>query len=929
MNIIAKNLKGGGKILSYLLTGAIALATSSVLAASFWKGTGPESGKAANWDNSKAFMVNDYFYFRDAKMTGADYQRYMRLTADANNTGGQGMLFQCGTEDDPFVIEDDGGNRTITLKYSSSSNVGGIYIGHSKNTDNTCYYGGIELRGGIWTCDQIYVGDGANYCGYLRLNGASLTTKGSSSNPCENGKIVVDAGTLTFAKGLSLGKDGGTAELVVNGGTMSCGGDLLLGSASGDNGSLTVNGGTLTVSSGWTKGYSNKATVNLNGGTLCTYHIHEQAGSTTVNFNGGTLRAETAYTSNGGLIHGNVSVTVGANGGVIDNGGFNVSISAALGGTGGLTFTGGGTTTLNKNVNYAGATAVTPGTTLAIAHSDAKINILGTHGLVVAGIPTAGQTIVTCNSALTADDCAKVSCPLAPATTFEIGEDGMSIVVAQVGSVLDNYWTGAVDNDLGKAVNWSKNEVPTGNANIFSAVPAMLTKGGSFAPTAITFLDGSATVTIDGEGEDFKKIVAVTNLSSVSHTINAKVFFDGDIQVKQAAMAETDDLTKAHVTFAGGAYAADGCALENGNSDAVYSRCMFGKYYFASTEKDPWTATIYGSKKRICVAPDSYLHIPYAGNLKELDICDRAKVEVGVFSLGVEGRLSHNNLGEMVVENIVMTGSGNRYMTYDQSSGNESVFKFESVTNSMSGNWFYFADGSSASKHTFYIGKGGLNYSGDKATYVIGDNKESGCEEIIRPWYDDFTIANRSDGGKALVFMYNVEFCTDDENGDGRTITIDAVTRGYKGSSPAITVSGKGSLKVNKAAQNDSGVVPTVAVKDSATLEYASGATFGNNAITLDYGTTFSFYNISKDLTSDPSIKLSGIGDGNVTINLDGERLRSGMDIELVSAGATEGSAGRIVVTGDALDGRRYMLKEDGGKILLSVEPKGLMVIFR
>ena len=222
-----------------------------------------------------------------------------------------------------------------------------------------------------------------------------------------------------------------------------------------------------------------------------------------------------------------------------------------------------------------------------------------------------------------------------------------------------------------------------------------------------------------------------------------------------------------------------------------------------------------------------------------------------------------------------------------------------------------------------------MNYSGDKATYVIGDNKKSGCEEIIRPWYDDFTIANRSDDGKALVFMYNVEFCTDDENGEGRTITIDAVTRGYKGSSPAITVSGKGSLKVNMAAQNDSGVVPTVAVKDSATLEYASGATFGNNAITLDYGTTFSFYNISKDLTSDPGIKLSGIGDGNVTINLDGERLRSGMDIELVSAGATEGSAGRIVVTGDALDGRRYMLKEDGGKILLSVEPKGMMVIFR
>ena len=919
-----KSLRGGGKTLSYLLAGMVALATSSAWAASFWKGTGPESGEAANWDNGKAFMGNDYFYFRDEKMTGADYRRYMQLTADANNTNGQGMLFQCGTENDPFVIEDDGENHTITLKYYSSSNVGGIYIGHSKNANNTCNYGGVELRGGIWTCDQIYVGDSPNYCGYLRLNGASLTTTGSSSNPCENGKIVVDAGMLTFAKGLSLGKDGGTAELVVNGGTMSCGGDLLLGSASGDNGSLTVNGGTLTVSSGWTKGYSNKATVNLNGGTLCTYHIHQQEGSTTVNFNGGTLKATKAYTSNGGLIHGKVSVTVGANGGVIDNGGFNVSIAAAIDGTGGLTFTGGSTITLAGAVNYNGATAVTPGTVLAVANETAKNNILE-NGLVIAGIPSEGQVVMTFTSDLSGADLSNVTCPLAPDAKFAIGGEGnKSIVVDSVGTELANYWTGAVDNNLSNADNW-KGGLPTDNANIFCETPAALTKGDGFAPAAITFLAGSAAVTIDGD--EFTGVVAVTNLSSVSHTINAKVYFEGDIQVKQAAMADVGDLDKAHVTFAGGAYAADGCALENGNSDAVYSRCMFGKYYFASTEKDPWTATIYGSKKRICVAPDSYLHIPYAGNLKELDICDRAKVEVGVFSLGVEGRLSHNNLGEMVVENIVMTGSSNRYMTYDQSSGNESVFKFESVTNSMSGNWFYFADGSSASKHTFYIGKGGLNYSGDKATYVIGDNKESGCEEIIRPWYDDFTIANRSDGGKALVFMYNVEFCTDDENGDGRTITIDAVTRGYRGSSPAITVSGKGSLKVNKAAQNDNNGVPSVTVKDTATLAFGANGSLGTGAITLGNGTKLVLTADSKDYTLVNKLSLPS-GDNKVAmIRIDGKRLRSGDDQEIATVASGTGVA--LDPNSTALAGRDGWLEVKDGKLCLTIKSGGTMIVIR
>ena len=919
-----KTSGGGGKTLSYLLAGLLAFVTSSAWAASFWKGTGPESGKAANWDNGKAFMGNDYFYFRDAKMTTADYRRYMRLTADANNTNGQGMLFQCGTEDDPFVIEDDGGNRVITLKYSSSSNVGGIYIGHSKNTDNSCYYGGVELRGGIWTCDQIYVGGGANYCGYLRLNGASLTTKGSSSNPCENGKIVVDAGTLTFAKGLSLGKDGGTAELVVNGGTMSCGGDLLLGSASGDNGSLTVNGGTLTVSSGWTKGYSNKATVNLNGGTLCTYHIHEQAGSTTVNFNGGTLRAETAYTSNGGLIHGNVSVTVGANGGAIDNGGFDVSISAALGGTGGLVFTGGGTTTLNKNVNYAGATAVTPGTTLAIAHSDAKTNILRTHGLVVAGIPTPGQTIVTCNSALTADDCAKVSCPLAPATTFEIGEDGMSIVVAQVGSVLDNYWTGAEDNDLGKAVNWSKNEVPTGNANIFSAVPATLTKGGSFAPTAITFLEGSATVTIDGE--DFKKIVAVTNLSSVSHTINAKVFFDGDIQVKQAAMAETGDLTKAHVTFAGGAYAADGHALESGDFSAVYSRCVFGKYYLNNAVDNRWTAQYQSGGKRVCVADGSYLYVPYAGNTKELYVGNDAKVVVADMETSI--RPSYRVCGEMVITNMTMTGTGNRYLSYNQGTATPGVYKFYSIVNEMSSNWWYIHDEYAASKHEIYIGKGGLNYSGEKGVYHFGVNK-TGNLEVIRPWNSDFTIADRGNTGGALMFLGEVEFNTDDEGGTGRTIMVNAMTRLYKNTSAAITVSGKGTLQVNNNHVNDSGTSLTMNVKDTATLAFGEGASLGTGTITLGDGTKLVLTADSSSFSIPNTLNLP-TGENKVTkIRIDGKRLRSGDNI--IATVGNNATTANVELDGDssALDGRKATLRVEGGILILNVASDGLMIIVR
>ena len=68
---------------------AIALAAAqSAWAAGFWKGTGQDSATTGNWTNSRVFMNGDYFYVRDSKMTGTDYRRYMRLTADVTNTNG-------------------------------------------------------------------------------------------------------------------------------------------------------------------------------------------------------------------------------------------------------------------------------------------------------------------------------------------------------------------------------------------------------------------------------------------------------------------------------------------------------------------------------------------------------------------------------------------------------------------------------------------------------------------------------------------------------------------------------------------------------------------------------------------------------------------------------------------------------------------------
>jgi hypothetical protein len=525
-----------------------------------------------------------------------------------------------------------------------------------------------------------------------------------------------------------------------------------------------------------------------------------------------------------------------------------------------------------------------------------------------------------------------VKCPIAPGTTFSLDDSKTSIVVTAVGTLLENYWTGnAGDGNLSNPANWA-NGVPTDNANIFCAVPATLTNGEGFAPTAITFLEGSAAVTIDGG--DFTGIVAVTNLSSASHTFNAKVYFAGDIQVKQAAMAEVSDLAKPHVTFAGGAYAAPGYSLESGNSASVYSRCIFGKYYLDSTSESRWTAQYQGSNNRVCLAVGSCLYVPYAGNVSELYVAAGAKVDIG--DMNTSGRPSYRVYGEMAVTNLTATGSATIYATHNQGSATPGVFKFGTVTNklhSSGGSLFYFADAydKTASSHVFYIGEGGLNFDTSRdsqsSIFVIGRDN-NGQHETIRPWYSNFTIGARpgNDNPAGLRFFHDVEFCTDDENGTGRTITLEARTQVQANKTAAITVSGSGTLKVTQPANN--GAQPTVTLAGTATLEYtAAAATLGTGTLTLGAGTTFAFVNNRRELALPSPIVLPT--DGVATLRIDGTRLSTAK--HTIATGVAADAVGHLRVdpASAALDGRKTTLAVEEGNLVLDVKSAGLKVIVR
>ena len=880
------------------------------------------------------------------------------------------------------ITADLGGNFGVycpdvalpTFTYSSPS--GRLMVKGGKadfDGDFNTIDGGLALDGGsAWASGIVRIADeagkssavdvangrlanGANFA--VGQNGTGTMTVGADgevasgsnlfvgNNSGGNGTLTVNGGSVSVSNGVLYvgGAASSTGAVTVNGGSVAVN-QLIV--ASRGSGTLTINGGAVTViktdSNLNLAEYSGSSgTINLNGGVLETRRIYKGSGSGTIWFNGGTLRQNAVNTLTGGLIPGGNTVRVGPGGGTIDINGHNSAIGVALGAsgdTGGLNFVGGNGTTItvgNVGVNYSGLTSIAPGTTLSVGQFAASNNILN-NGLVVSGVPEVGQTILICtrgagynfeNASSAWQSGKRPVCPIAPETEFEV-VDASNIVVKTVGAVLPGWYIGPADGDLSDAANWSDGAVPGPgtNAVINCSACATLTKGATFAPSSITFAEGSAPITINGD--DFTGIVAVTNLSSISHIINAKVYFAGDIQVSQPALGGTDDLKKPHVTFAGGAYAAEGCALENNpNSNAVYSRIVFGEYFLANDAAHPWAGSSSNNNRRNCVADNSTLHIPCAGNLGTIYVGTNAKFDVGAWTVNND-RLSFRNYGEIVVENLAVVGDGDVYSTHGQDGA--SVFRFGTVTNSItaSNRRLRLGDANVAGNcHTFFIGAGGLQFTdGAAGQYIIGSDNASNYE-TVRPWNADFTIAGKG-SDTALYMLGNVEFNTDDESGAGRTVTIDAKT--ITRTKTALTVSGSGALKLNNTVWNDEtneghGYM-TVTLKDTATFELASGIDFAADSVTLGGGTTFAFVNAGSTLALPAPISLPA--SGKATLRIDGEQtLKSGSHVLLDSV--PEDYAEHLAVTGTAIDLRRTTLKDDGENVFLHVRSKGTIVIVR
>jgi len=754
----------------------------------------------------------------------------------------------------------------------------------------------------------------------------------------------------------------GYGEFTQYGGSLTVGGDMYISHYSSGRGVLTIKGGTVTVPSDKSVRLQNGTTdpanaINLDGGTLVTPTISRGGGNLDLNFNGGTLKANASANL---LADANfrMVVHVNAGGGVIDCGGYAVTLKSKIGSsgdTGSLTFTGGNIITIDNEVLYSGATRVTPGTILAISNATAKANILGTHGLVVAGVPTAGQTIVTYNDTLTVDDYANISCPLRPDTTYKIGDDGMSIVVDNVsGSPDGNYWTGAVDNDLSNIANWSNNEVPTENAVIYSVTNATLTKGEGFAPKSITFLAGSAAVTIDG---DFTTLTSITNNSTLNQTFAGAVDFgEGDIDVTQTGTytytCTTNNTYNTITEYPSGV--SGGCVVFKGGvkgNDIVNHKVLSGHYELTKTSD-------FDSKEetdgRIVINDNSSLSVKRTGNTRTLYIREGAtfNVENSTPTPGSNGNEYQNCLwfwskGTYVVSNLTHTapatptsrecwlGGHTFNAAYGDANAN-AVLKIGSLTIDCGKYLALHGTGvnSGYSKTAIFIGEGGVNIASGKAGYYRVTSKIH--KTTLRPWNSDFTFGRGSTkdydfilgegANEGNIGDINFTLNTDDEAGIPRTITMDARIKTTKDTS-SITVAGHGTNVVTSASPLMTG---TYAVTDAATVKFTAGAGFANDTsrISLDDGTTLEYSNVGNTLAL-PCKTLVLPSSGKATLRINGnERLRSG-DHTLVS-GVTAGAENLLdVELADGVKvGRNYEVAVKDGNLVLHVIPSsGVMLI--
>ena len=506
----------------------------------------------------------------------------LTLTQDrsAATTLAEGTLELSGTASldwTKFTLGTDAA-KPVTLEFGTTAAFSSVpstwKIGNEANITST-----IVKNGGDWTTPTHIVIGNANGASTTFINESGNFTSSGNFRVGDSGSatLVVNGGTAGSTSSSStqvfVGYTGEGTLVVTNGGVFSANQSLFV--ARSANGTINVaDRGCVHAGADIVFNYNNtdgRGVVNLGRGGVVEANraYRSNAGSSSFNFDGGTFRRLAAgdfFAANNDAAA--IDVTVGANGGTLDNNGFAVRLPRTIIGTGGLTFSGGGKTTVSADQSYLGTTTVSNGTTLSVSggvvfagpvvfEAGAALDIANYVGgvtplaAVSLTFPSEGTMPLTLNggafpegiyaiyskTGVTAAEGEKFSFTTenGESASWSVADDTLFLTV---GNVNPNAWTGIGDGvSMSDSRNWAGRSVPAAGADVdFSGISSAVTINADAGRTfgAVTMGDGVITFTNALTATSFSdhSKVAVGEDSTV--TINGDLVFsfqDGNAHV--------------------------------------------------------------------------------------------------------------------------------------------------------------------------------------------------------------------------------------------------------------------------------------------------------------------------------------------------------------------------------------------------------------
>jgi autotransporter-associated beta strand protein len=563
--------------------------------AGIWDGGGSDNywNTGANWDNNVVPVFASSLTFggntrlnNTNNLTGVSANSITfdaaagAYTLNGNSLGLNGGISFSGNPATPIT-------QTINLPLTPSGNVvvgiqtngnialnGGVTGANTELTQNGNGNSGTMTLGGTNTLKSLVINNGTN-----RITGAT-TVNGigggsffylADGNATRNATVIIENGASlslngAFQDAAVLGRDGGVARIVqnggqfnfnindgaheflfigasgnpntraeydMNGGVLDMGGKTL-GIALGANtvitglvnqvGGVITNVGNLLFSPFFVQGYG---IYNLTGGKLYigAGGITAFAGASyAINLGGGTVGATVPWSSSLNL------TLTGTNGPVtFDTGGNTITLSGILSGSGGLTKTGSGILEFAVANTYTGPTTVSQGTlqldapgtsssSINIA-SGATLNLNYTGARVIPGLLTNG-----------------VALPVGTYNSANLGGFITGTGDLQVASSISTgLWTGlGGNNNWSTGGNWDQNAVPvfpigvtfggTTRLNNNNDLSGITVSGFTFGPNAGSYTINGNDITLSG-GIAFSN----TPVSPVTETINLNMIVPGNL----------------------------------------------------------------------------------------------------------------------------------------------------------------------------------------------------------------------------------------------------------------------------------------------------------------------------------------------------------------------------------------------------------------